>query len=1684
MTNTLRLVVSSVIVVLALSASGSRGSARQEAGQVPRAAGQTATPLSNGSILLLGGEGTAAEVLVYDPATRRTRLAGRLVAPRSWHTATVMPDGTVLVAGGIGDDGQIVPDVERFDPATGKVAAVPDSSFTPRAHHTATLLTDGRVLFAGGDTPGGGGLRAELWDARTNASDAVSGPPLTDRFDGEAQLLPDGRVRIAGGRGKGRNVGGRGVAQSADVFDPEVLAFVDEVLAARVVPLQAEGVAAVLPGDQATGVSQDVRVSLRLTTPIDAQSLVVTMEALGSGAPAPLPATIVTAEGGRLVFLTPASALPPDTDIRVTLRTARTVAGRALPAFSSVFRTASAPDLVEPRSTPDDRPAGGRNALESPWRKLPPLQAQAGVTALAGQVLLLNGAPLADVTLAIGQREVRTDRTGRFLLRLGSAPSGWRELLIDGTTANHGRRTYGLFEVAVQIVGRKTAPLPYTIWMPTLDTAHAVRIPSPTVKETVITTPRIPGLELHLPANTVVRDHHGKIVREISITPIPIAQPPFPLPTGVAVPAYFTIQPGGAYIYTSGAGPKGGWLVYPNYSQQPPGTAFNFWNYDSEEKGWHVYGLGRVTPDGRQVAANPYTRLYEFTGAMFNYGQSPGPPGGNGPEDGEPVDLSTGEFVTENADLTVQDVMPLALVRTYRTGDSGARPFGIGSTHPYAMFLWSANQWTEVDLVLPDGKRIHYVRTSSGTSWTDAAFEHTATPTAFYKSTIVLNGNGWDLRLKDGTTYFFGGEAPLQSIRDRFGNTVTLTYSSTTLFGFGIGNIVRVTSSNGRWIGFTYDGSNRIIEAKDNIGRTVGYQYDGSGRVWKVTDARGGVTEYTYDIAHRMLTIKDPRNIVFLDNDYDVNGRVEKQTQADGGEYAFDYTVNGGGQITQTDVTNPRGYVRRVAFNSDRFMTSDTSALGEAIEQTTSYTRLATSNLVESETDELGRVTHYTYDSKGNVASVTRLHGTVDAVTTTYTSDATYNLPTSMTDPLNHTTTLAYDGLGRIQSSTNALSHQTVFTTNIAGQVLSVTDPLSRVTELGYADGDLVSVETPLGHTVTRFTDAAGRLISVTDATGARTRFVYDAHDQITKITDPKGGETTFTYDGNGNLLTFTDARNKTTTWTYDDMDRVETRTDPLSRDESFAYDLKGNLVSRTDRKGQVTTYQYDALDRQTFVGFGTTGAPPTYASIITATYDAGDRVTDIVDSVAGTIERTYDLLDRLTEEVTPEGTVSYTHDDADRRATMTVAGQTAVSYTYDNADRLTGVTRGAASVTVSYDNASKRTSLTLPNGIVVEYAYDDDSRLTGLTYKLGMSTLGTLTYAYDGNGQRTSVSGTYARTGLPAALASATYDDANQVATFGAASFTYDDNGNLTSDGVRSYTWNARDQLASLTGPVNGSFAYDGFGRRRAKTVGGTTTQFLYDGVNPTQELSGGTPTANLLTGLGIDEFFTRTDSAGVRNYFSDALGSSVALADGSGTVQTEYSYEPFGGTSASGASNTNSFTYTGRESDGTGLHYYRARYYHPTGQRFIAEDPLGFDGGDVNLYGYALQNPVNLTDPLGLQAVPIPVPLPGPVIAPFPWGAGGREVPQDLLPPIDEFAGMSRKIHKPKKPRCGCACLCRADADETMPGNIQPGWPRFAFGFAIASSCEKASKEAKRKATQNLGMKPKHIPCECTGR
>lgn len=756
------------------------------------------------------------------------------------------------------------------------------------------------------------------------------------------------------------------------------------------------------------------------------------------------------------------------------------------------------------------------------------------------------------------------------------------------------------------------------------------------------------------------------------------------------------------------------------------------------------------------------------------------------------------------------------------------------------------------------------------------------------------------------------------------------------------------------------------------------YGYDSGGRLSQVTDVNNGVWKYGYDTSNRMTTITDARNILYLQNFYDSNGRVYKQIQADNSTYLFSYTLDSAGNVTRTDVTDPRNNVRSVTFNPppvypDGFRSggtdaTDTAASGTSIQQTTTINRgqagANPAEFVQSTTDALGRTTSYTYDAKGNVTSITGLAGTSQAVTTAFTYDSLYDRLTSIIDPLGHVTTFGYDSSGNLTALTDPLGSQSIFGYNSFGQLTSVTDPLGNPTQFSYVGADLSSVTEPQGQISSFFSDAAGRLISTTNALNQTTRYEYNNLNERTKIIDALQQSTSFGYDADGNLTSVTDARNAgtPTTYVYDNMDRLYTHSDPLGRIEYSLYDGNGNLTQFIDRRGKVTTFQYDALNRRTFTGFGTVGT--SYESAIGLTYDAGNRLRQVSDSVIGNITRNYDDFDRLTSETTPQGTISYNYDNAGRRSTMTVAGQPAVIYAWDDANRLVQINQGGTTVGFNYDTGGRRTTLTLPNGIAAQYSYDRDSRLTGISYQLAGAMLGDLSYNYDAANRQTQMTGSFARVGLPPSVSSSAYDAANELTSWNGATLSYDANGNLIGDGTNTYTWNARNQLVSFNAAT---FQYDTFGRRSKNGLG---VNFLYDGLNPVQELNGATPTANLLSG-GVDQVFQRTDSSGAASFLSDALGSTLALTDSTGSLQTQYTYEAFGHTSSSGLTSSNALQYAGRENEGNGLYYYRARYYSPQFQRFVSEDPIGILGG-TNLYRYVANDPINNSDPSGALLSP----------------------------------------------------------------------------------------------------------------
>jgi YD repeat-containing protein len=217
-----------------------------------------------------------------------------------------------------------------------------------------------------------------------------------------------------------------------------------------------------------------------------------------------------------------------------------------------------------------------------------------------------------------------------------------------------------------------------------------------------------------------------------------------------------------------------------------------------------------------------------------------------------------------------------------------------------------------------------------------------------------------------------------------------------------------------------------------------------------------------------------------------------------------------------------------------------------------------------------------------------------------------------------------------------------------------------------------------------------------THATRPRHTSSLGCQDETTSSADANGAQIQFAYDANGNVLTRTGPNNHSTSYTYDSLNRALSRTDPLLQAETYAYEPGGLTSQYTDRNGQVRGWSYDGLGRATLIGFGATpSSPNVYSSTITPSWDAGNRLTQIVDSASGTITRTYDGLDRLIQETTPQGTVGYTYDSGGRRITTTVQGQPTVTYTWDAANRLTQIQQAAGAIngntpqtiTFQYDN-------------------------------------------------------------------------------------------------------------------------------------------------------------------------------------------------------------------------------------------------------------------------------------------------------------------------------------------------------------------------------------------------------------
>jgi len=288
------------------------------------------------------------------------------------------------------------------------------------------------------------------------------------------------------------------------------------------------------------------------------------------------------------------------------------------------------------------------------------------------------------------------------------------------------------------------------------------------------------------------------------------------------------------------------------------------------------------------------------------------------------IDFATGLYVRTDEDLVVHGGdLPIVLRRTYRSEDQVSRAFGVGTSHNGEWFLHGDGarfQW--VELILEDGGRVRYERISPGSSFPNAMFEHTETPTDFYGSRIGWTGWEWALRWFDGSVGIFracsrtgSDRCAIVEMRNPAGLQVEYLRDD--------GQVLRTIRSGKAEVELDYDDERRVVRVYDGGQQEVRYAYDAGGRLARVTEMTGVVRTYTYDSRGAMLSINEPR--WHLENTYDEGGRCVRQVTRlpDGRTSAIDvaYQVKDGAVVEASSAWNggPRTVYR---FNKQQFMES------------------------------------------------------------------------------------------------------------------------------------------------------------------------------------------------------------------------------------------------------------------------------------------------------------------------------------------------------------------------------------------------------------------------------------------------------------------------------------------------------------------------------------------------------------------------------------------------------------------------------------------------------------------------------------------------------------------------------------------------------------------------------------------
>ncbi|MBX9770283.1 MAG: hypothetical protein K2X29_02875, partial [Candidatus Obscuribacterales bacterium] len=801
---------------------------------------------------------------------------------------------------------------------------------------------------------------------------------------------------------------------------------------------------------------------------------------------------------------------------------------------------------------------------------------------------------------------------------------------------------------------------------------------------------------------------------------------------------------------------------------------------------------------------------------------------------------------------------------------------------------------------------------------------------------------------------------------------------------------------NSSW-DFFIAGSRSEEVAPNSTKRTL--YLNSKGSVLLNINALGQVVTSTYDGLERCISRTLPEGNR-TETSFDANGNVLSVTQhpkpASGlssRTVTLTYETTWNKVSSFTDAANNTVQVTYKAANESGAgniyqVTQPTVAAGTAI-LTYAYNSIGQ---VVSRVDPGGCTTTNSYDASKNWIT-TVVDPTGFNLQTSIGYDAVGNA-TSTTDSLGRTTTATIDALRRISQITapSPFSQQSFFgfddNGNLAScRILASTDPLSQFNTATFSIDNKITSITPAasnqGTVPVRYEyDNLRRLYRVVDASGRVGTVSFDALDRVIAVTIDGVTDQSYTYTDNGLIKTVTDSKNHTTTYEFDGFDRLKKVTHPDSSTESWTYDIRDNVLTATTRAGTSYSFTYDALNQ--LLTKASSGS-----ATVSFTYNINGKLTGVAtptvsgDPSTGTFSVFYDALGRIFKEEYPDGkTVLCSYNNAGNIQSVTYPDGSQVNHAYDQLNRLTSTTGFGAGTSFSYNLASQCTQQSFSNGISHGFGFDKVNNLSSITIggikpsvTLPLPTRIDFSYGFSTSTQITSKACSEGSLLWSPVLSSlTTYGAANSVDQYPSVSsvaFSYDTNGNLLSDGSRTYGYDSESKLISVTGVgPNVVLKYDPLGRLIEKTVGSVKRRYIYCGLQRIEEYDGnGTLMLRHVSSPGLDSCWYLVDAASGQPTFlhRDEAGTIILSTNSTGIPIEKTVYKPWGEV-ASGAAQPYGFSGQIYDAD-TELCYFKARYYSPRLGRFLQTDPAGFDSG-LNLYAYCGNDPINYSDPLGLQA------------------------------------------------------------------------------------------------------------------